>query len=301
MGTQRLYTKQALSVSGQIALLKNRGLNIADCSKAEKILGEVSYFRFVQYLRPMEADKTTHRFKPNSRFEDALALYEFDIELRDLMFKAVQRLEIALRTKIIQEFSLNYGPFWFFDTSLADDEHKFIENMNSIDRELQRSKDEFIKEHRRNYDKPAFPPAWKTLELASFGTLSKLYYNFSDTKLKKRVARQFNLPQHEVLESWMRSVTVLRNCCAHHSRLWNRYLSTAPQMNASLRGAWVNIANVDANKVYAISCCIAYWLDSMGYGDYFKINLKSLLAAYPQVDPSAMGFPNNWKSEPLWR
>lgn len=231
MSTLRLYTKQALSISEQIELLKSRGLNIADSSKTAKFLGEVSYFRFVQYLRPMEADKTSHQFKPNSRFEDAVALYNFDMELRDLMFKAIQRLEIALRTKIIQEFSLEHGPFWFFDTSLADDEHKFIENMNSIDRELQRSKEDFIKEHRRNYDKPIFPPAWKTLELASFGTLSKLYYNFCDKKLKKRVARQFNLPQHEVLESWMRSVTVLRNCCAHHSRLWNRYLSTAPQMS----------------------------------------------------------------------
>ncbi len=138
MGTLRLYTKQALSISEQIELLKSRGLNIADSSKAVKFLGEVSYFRFVQYLRPMEADKTTHQFKPNSRFEDAVALYNFDIELRELMFKAVQRLEIALRTKIIQEFSLAHGPFWFFDTSLADDEHKFIENMNSIGRELQR-------------------------------------------------------------------------------------------------------------------------------------------------------------------
>ena len=323
MGTLRLYTKQALSISEQIELLKSRDLNIADLSKAAKFLGEVSYFRFVQYLRPMEADKTTHQFKPNSRFEDAVALYNFDIELRDLMFKAVQRLEIALRTKIIQEFSLAHGPFWFFNTSLADDEHKFIENMNSIDRELQRSKEDFIKEHRRNYDKPIFPPAWKTLELASFGTLSKLYYNFSDKKLKKRVARQFNLPQHEVLESWMRSVTVLRNCCAHHhrakgltyfasvtvlrnccahhSRLWNRYLSNAPQMNASLRGAWVNIDGVDANKVYAIACCIAYWLDSMGYGLDFKNGLKSLLVSYPQVDPAAMGFPENWILEPLWR
>ena len=33
------------------------------------------------------ADKTSHQFKPNSRFEDAVALYNFDIELRDLMFK----------------------------------------------------------------------------------------------------------------------------------------------------------------------------------------------------------------------
>jgi len=151
MSTLRLYTKQALSISEQIELLKSRGLNIADSSKTAKFLGEVSYFRFVQYLRPMEADKTSHQFKPNSRFEDAVALYNFDMELRDLMFKAIQRLEIALRTKIIQEFSLEHGPFWFFDTSLADDEHKFIENMSSIDRELQRSKEDFIKEHRRNY------------------------------------------------------------------------------------------------------------------------------------------------------
>ena len=74
----------------------------------------------------MEEDKTTHQFKPTSRFEDAVALYNFDIELRDLMFKAVQRLEIALRTNIIQEFSLAHGPFWFFDTSLADDTYALI-------------------------------------------------------------------------------------------------------------------------------------------------------------------------------
>ena len=197
---------------------------IADESRAEKFLGEVSYFRFVQYLRPMEADKVTHLFKPNSRFEDAVGLYNFDTELRNLMFMAVQRIEIALRTKIIHEFSMEHGPFWFFNATLADDERRFIENMNAVDRELSRSKEEFIKEHSQKYDKPAFPPAWKTLELASFGTLSKLYYNFSDKKTKKRIARQFNLPQHEVLESWMRSLTVLRNYCAHHSRLWNRNL-----------------------------------------------------------------------------
>ena len=84
MGTLRLYTKQALSISEQIELLKSRDLNIADLSKAAKFLGDVSYFRFVQYLRPMEADKTMHQFKPNSRFEDAVALYNFDIELRGL-------------------------------------------------------------------------------------------------------------------------------------------------------------------------------------------------------------------------
>lgn len=300
MSTFRLYTKQALSISEQIDLLKNRGLTVTDEARAAKFLGEVSYFRFVQYLRPMEADKTSHQFKLNSKFEDAIGLYEFDAELRNLIFKAIQRIEIALRTRIIHEFSMAHGPFWFFDTALADDEHKFIENINAIDRELSRSKEDFVKEHTRKYNKPAFPPAWKTLELASFGTLSKLYYNFNDTKTKKRIARLFNLPQHEVLESWMRSLTVLRNCCAHHSRLWNRYLSNAPQMNATLRGAWVETNGLNANKLYAIISCIAYWLDSMGYGENFKTKLKALIAQYFQVDPAAMGFPTNWESQPLW-
>ena len=70
MGTLRLYTKRALSISEQIEELRSRGLNITDSSKATKLFGEVSRFRSVQYLRPMEADKTIHQFKPNSRFED---------------------------------------------------------------------------------------------------------------------------------------------------------------------------------------------------------------------------------------
>ena len=43
MGTLRLYTKQAISISEQIELLKSRGLNIADSSKAATFLEEVSY------------------------------------------------------------------------------------------------------------------------------------------------------------------------------------------------------------------------------------------------------------------
>lgn len=296
----KLYTKQPLSIYDQIQLLKDRGLQFDDEIYAAKVLSEVSYFRFVQYLRPMEADKTSHKFKPNSRFEDALTLYKFDTQLRTLMFEAIQEIEIALRTKVNHELSMQHGAFWFYDTSLADDEHKYIENMNAVDRELQRSKEDFIKEHRLKYDKPVFPPSWKTLELASFGTLSKLYYNCNDTKTKKRIARQFNLPQHEVLESWMRSLTVIRNCCAHHSRIWNRRLTNAPQLCVPLRGAWIDTNGIDGNKLYAITCCITYWLDSMGRSGTFKTKLKTLIASYPSVDVAAMGFPRNWESQPLW-
>lgn len=80
----------------------------------------------------------------------------------------------------------------------------------------------FLIEHYAKYDTPPYPPAWKTLEVSSFGTLSKLYCNLSDNNLKKQIARELGLPQHLYLESWIKSLSVLRNCIAHHARIWNR-------------------------------------------------------------------------------
>ena len=123
--------------------MKSRGLIIDDEVTAEVILYNVSYFRLVVYLRPMEANKETNEFKLNSHFNDAVALYRFDCQLRDLIFKAVQDIEIALCTRIIQEFSMRNGAFCFYDTALAVDGHQFLENMTSLDRELKRSKEHY--------------------------------------------------------------------------------------------------------------------------------------------------------------
>jgi len=81
------------------------------CKRAKVVHFPTSYFRFVQYLRPMEADKVLHTFKPNSKFEDALTLYNFDTQLRRLMFEAIQEIEIALRTKVNHEFSMQHGAY----------------------------------------------------------------------------------------------------------------------------------------------------------------------------------------------
>ena len=301
MTNKSIYTKQPISISDQIERLKALGLHFADEHFAAKVLSEVSYFRFVAYLRPLEADKETHQMKSSATFEKGVAMYQFDTELRMILFSAIQKLEIALRTKMIQQFSMSHGAFWIMDMGVANSEKKFLDNLNSLVREVGRSKEDFIKEHFLKYDKPEIPPSWKTLELATFGTLSKLYYNFSDKKEKKIVAREFNLPNHEVLESWMRSVAALRNYCAHHSRLWNRYLNATPMLSVRLRGAWIRkVEHVDSNKLYAVLCVMAYWLDSMEYKKDFKDALAFLLAKYPSVDIAAMGFPKQWQDEPLW-
>ena len=62
------YTKQAMDFYCQLDILKERGLTIEDEEDAIKFLHSVSYFRFANYLQPMELNTESHRFAQNSSF-----------------------------------------------------------------------------------------------------------------------------------------------------------------------------------------------------------------------------------------
>ena len=289
-----------MNLPDQVAVLKGRGLIVGDDTFALHKLEFISYYRLANYWRPMEADKTTHQFKPGSRFEDIIRLYDFDMALRSLIFTAIQHVEIAFRSQIIHWFSLSYGAFWFMDPALFKNQSIHNRCLHSLSDEISRTKEEFIVEHFAKYDSPDYPPVWKSLEVASFGTLSKMYSNFADNAEKKKLARSFGLPQHIFLESWMTSIAVLRNCCAHHARTWNRVFSIKPQLPSKLPNDWIAKGAGSPSKLYSHLCCLQYLLNSIGVGDEFRKGLKALLAIYPNVDTDAMGCPKNWMSEPLW-
>ena len=106
------YQKLSIPIDAQIQQLKLRGLLIADDSLAEHYLKNISYYRLAGYWWPMQSDKVNHVFKPSSRFEDVVALYSFDSELRLLVFNAIERVEIALRTRMINHLSHEVDPWW---------------------------------------------------------------------------------------------------------------------------------------------------------------------------------------------
>ena len=72
------YTKQPLDYPQILQILKERGLLVRDENEALCQLKIISFFRLANYMRPMEADKNLHKFKPNSLFENAIDLYYFD-------------------------------------------------------------------------------------------------------------------------------------------------------------------------------------------------------------------------------
>lgn len=294
------YSKLPIDHVQQIELLKKRGLLIQNEGKALRQLQIISYFRLANYWHPLEQDKRTHLFKPNSYFENALNLYYFDKNLRALVFTAIQSIEIALRTQMIHHISMKYGAFWFMDSTICANERMFQDNLIRIRQEVNRSKEDFIQEHFAKYKIPSLPPVWKTLEVVSFGTLSKLYCNLADNTVKKQIAHEFKLPQHLYLESWIKCAAVLRNCVAHHARIWNRRFPLKPQLPHKLSGSWIDASQTEQVKFYAQLCYLAYMQDCIHPENTFKQELFNLLETYPNVDTGAMGFPENWRKEPLW-
>lgn len=294
------YPKQAMDFNWQLTILKERGLILENEEEALNFLHSVSYFRFANYLQPMELDAESHLFAPNSSFSFATKLYVFDRELRSLVFTAIQDIEIAFRTRIIHYFSMKHGPFWFMDSTLFKNQSIFNSCLDNISKEVNRSREDFISEYYSNYTSPSFPPAWKTLEVISFGTLSKLFCNFKDNTVKKKVAKEFQLPQYLYLENWIKCIAVLRNACAHHARIWNRRFPTMPIMPKYLPASWLAVGDFRPNKLYHQLCCLAYLERSIAENGNFSNRLLALMDNNNGISSRSMGFPQEWKTEPLW-
>jgi abortive infection bacteriophage resistance protein len=137
-------------------------------------------------------------------------------------------------------------------------------------------------------------------ETSTLSLVSKLYENLKMSKEKKQVARNFFMHPY-VLESWMHTLSVVRNICAHHGRLWNRKIPAAPKMLKNPKQTWLTNRNIETNKMYMVLSSIIYLLDSIIPDHNFKNKFINLLTKYPVISESEMGFPEHWKQEALWK
>ena len=98
----------------------------------------------------------------------------------------------------------------------------------------------------------------------------------------------------------MTIITVARNNCGHHARVWNRTFALQVLTQRRMTQPWITIP-VNQRKAYFNLCIIKYFLNIISPNNDMKAKINALLAHYPAIDTAAMGFPRGWENESLWQ
>ena len=296
--------KPAYTIAAQIELLKSRGMLFKNEANAHHFLSNISYYRLKGYWWDMQTNVTNHKFNSDTYFEDIIDRYNFARHLRLILFDAIERIEIALRSKMIYHLSIAYGSLCYLDVAIFDNVVIHSQILIDLNKEFGRSQEIFIKDHKQRYPNED-ADAWKIIEVASMGTLSKLYKNLKHQLPEKSViSKEMGLNLHNELSSWLEAITYVRNIVAHHSRLWSRSMVKRPiERIVNPNGNWLSntLLPVQSKKPFLIISCMVYLCNKITPNHQIKSKFIQLINDYPITPIYKLGFLNNCQNHPLWK
>lgn len=292
------YTKPHLTILKQIEQLKSRGMQFADIKKAEHYLEHINYYRLTAYWLPYEANHQTHTFRPNTFFEEILKYYVFDRELRLLVLDAIERIEVSIRTKMAYILTEKYASHPHLHPEVFHCPVKYGQNISTLSNVYVRS-DETFSTHFKNKYVEKIPPMWVAIELTTLGQTSHWYGNIKLRTDRRAISTFYGLDD-SILKSYLHHLKIIRNICAHHSRLWNKRFTFSiklPKSPTNLSES-MNKNPTDIKSLYNTLVFLKYFMDQINPNHQWDIRLKKLLN---NIHIQSMGFPKNWETKPLWQ
>ncbi len=284
------------SFSRQVEILQERGLIIDNAQEAEIFLQYVNYYHIRGYYTDC-FDSKQNIFTEPLTFENLVSRIDEDRLLRRIYFYFLESVELNVKTQISYFLSQKYGGYGYLDDSNFTNSllhQKLIQSLNDT---IQRSSEIFVKHHasKQNKEIPILP-IWIAIELLTFGSVSKHLYHILTTQDKKQISDLLKIKSQKVLASFLRALTLLRNICAHHSRLYNRPFADS-------------IALLKYHKVFIQNECKGFKLNdhylfayTLGLlqllpkkeKDLFISELKAFEEHHKSFSLYRCGFPNNW-------
>lgn len=298
--------KEFKTYNEQIDILVRRGMDIEDRDEATFLLQQVSYYRLSGYCYPFREFKNSSRadtFFPGTRWRDVVDLYRFDSRLRTATFTALTPIELAIRAHLGHELGsldplIHLDPKKLGVTVDTPKEKKYNSWRKRYDRELESSREDFVKHHKQKYGGKL--PVWAATEIMDWGSLTYLY-EFSPRSVQDAISSRcgLNAPQ---LHSWLKALNIVRNICAHHGRLFNRVHTISPKLPAQGTHADLDCINTDWKRTFGQLTLVQLLLDRLNVGN--KKLLPTVVQSFPEVQIvpiSHMGAPDNWQTASrLW-
>ena len=141
-------------------------------------------------------------------------------------------------------------------------------------------------------------PFWAYVDLLTIADISFLY-SISEYDIKKEVADKFGLTMNKgaaLLGHFMHSMTIIRNLCAHGSRLYNRLFEQRPSLNSRDKRLLICLEDgtIDNAHLYGFILIMRRLLSSQ-YMRNLKDEIIKLKDTYPFVNMKYSGFRDDWK------
>jgi abortive infection bacteriophage resistance protein len=128
--------------------------------------------------------------------------------------------------------------------------------------------------------------------------------NSQEDSIKKAIAKYFGLPSFKVTENVFHGLTIIRNICAHHGRLWNREISPRFSLKyinsmSSMLISGNHQSECDKH-LYNYLVIIERLLKATSPNTSWTKKLIELLNTMDNETHTAMRFPDNWQTQKPW-
>lgn len=226
-----MAVKLPATYADQITKLKEHGCIIADEVKCTQSLENIGYYRLLGYTLPLKNSQGD--FYPDTSFNKIIQLYDFDSNLRSILFSCIEEIEIFLRSHFSYYYSHKYGSLGYQDPANFSQYHDHVTFTSKYTAEINSNRQVlFVQHHIKKYG-GSFP-LWVLMEIFTFGMLSYFYADLK-TQDKKALAHSMYSTSYDKLTSYLRCCTDLRNICSHYGRLYYRIFPASPALNMQNR------------------------------------------------------------------
>lgn len=303
--------KLFLTFQEQISFLEQeKNLLVESHTFAEAMLKQIGYSGLIGGYKKPFTNPTTRKYKDGTRFEDIVALYYFDENLRELFLKYILKVEKHIRTLLAYHFTEKYGESQIMYLSpenysqnpkYASSIHRLISVLNNL---ANRNTDyPYINHHRQNYGNV---PLWVLTNSITFGTLSK-FYEYTTQDIQSRIARNFDGVNQKQLEQYLSVMTKFRNVCAHGERLYSYHTrNDIPDTPLHQKLEIPKIGtqySMGKHDLFAIVIAFRYLLLHDDFKQFKAVLINMIhhvLTSSGAINETAlytyMGFPKNWNS-----
>ena len=283
-----MSVKEPIVFEDQVEKLREHGCIVADDASSIEFLKSVNYYRFSAYFLPFRDElREDKRYIAGTTFEQVKGIYEFDKKLRAILFEAIEEIEIRIRTAVAYYHAHKHGALGYLDETTFNDKHQHSRFLEQFESEKEHNaKALFVRHHIANRDGEF--PIWVAVELFTLGMLSHFVSDLLDDDANQ-VARHFNTGRF-YLKSWVITLSVLRNICAHYGRLYYVNFTSTPKIPNKLNFSPTGKLFDQILMLKLLSPSKAQWNAKI------LPQIAALFENYKNyIVPDHIGFPLNWE------